>query len=528
MAETRAAIIGYTGFVGSHIKDHIGYECDLYNSKNIHDIQGMEYDIVYMAGMPATKWLINKEPEKDMINMMQLQNSLAKTIIHKIVLISTIDIYDKNKQLQDENIVKVTEESYGKHRFIMEEWVKLTFPDNHHIIRLPALFGIGLKKNIIYDMLNNNNINTINPYTFYQWYDLDHLISDINYVISHDIRVINLFSEPIWTMELVDKCFPHLSTLIKKNNCPSTAVYNYTTKYSPSLNGYAYQNKEIIFDRIKQYIDIQSKIYNARDRLVVSNIAWNIIWEDLALDVLQKYGINSVELAITKYADWENITQDTLIDIKSRFSKRGMTICSLQAVFFGVLFNVFTQEDAFTEHFKKVIKFAEILGAKKIVFGSPRNREKCDNISLEYANKQFARVMYSLAEYAEKADVIICIEPNAVEYKCNYINYLDHAVQIVKMVNHPNCMINYDTGNALMAGEFSVKKFEEICPYIGHIQVSMPFLDELRKVSSGGDVHTELSKIIKKTKLNVSLEMKQVEQYSYFLENIRKFVALYA
>lgn len=528
---TRTAIIGYTGFVGSHIKDNIDTPCDLYNSKNIHEIHNKEYDLIYMAGLPATKWLINKEPEKDMQNMLTLQNHLSKAIIHKIILISTIDIYDKTKQLQNEDVTKVTEEPYGKHRFIMEKWVKLNYPNAYHIIRLPALFGVGLKKNIIYDLLHDNNINSINPYTFYQWYDISHLMYDIEYVIMHNISVINVFSEPIWTFELIKACFPNYTHIVQDNNCPATVIYNYKTKYSPYMNGYAYQSKDIIFYGINKYVQLQKKIDAATNRLIVSNLAWDISWEDRALDILSRYGINGVELALTKYGDWNSLNEEKLAEIKEKYNNRGITIHSLQSIFFGIGYNVFINEEEFVEHFKKVIKYAGILGATKIVFGSPKNRIKPDNMLIKHADDSFINTMKKLVEYAKDMNVIICLEPNAAAYTCNYITHLHHALNIVQRVNHPNFRINYDTGNAFMTAELSEEIFNEAVSQVGHIQVSLPFLDEIKRIKEDQQIGTQyaaLALAFQKYPLYVSLEMKQVAKYPDFQENIHKFVSLFA
>ena len=74
----KKAIIGYSGFVGSYLKDNMPMPFDIYNSKNITDIQGKDYDIIFVAGLPATKWMINKEPEKDIINILQLDERIVK------------------------------------------------------------------------------------------------------------------------------------------------------------------------------------------------------------------------------------------------------------------------------------------------------------------------------------------------------------------------------------------------------------------------------------------------------------------
>lgn len=523
------AVIGYTGFIGSHIQDHLEGSFDRYNSKNIHEIHGKEYDIVYLAGLPATKWMINKDPESDITNMLSLQFHLLQANISRVILISTIDVYDSKKQLQDEQITKVSEDSYGKHRYIMEEWIRINYSTQnkkYHIIRLPALFGVGLKKNIIYDLIHNNTISNINPYTFYQWYNVSDLMSDIKYAIIHNIDTLNLFSEPIWTLELVKECFPAHN--ITNNNCPSTTVYNYKTKYSPSMNGYAYNNKDIIFNGIKDYLKIQKNIMNS-DRLLVSNLAWSNIWEENALDILKKYGMNNVELAITKYKDWKDLDTQKLEELKDKFNKHNIKIYSLQAIFFGIDSNVFTDSSTFISHFKYVLKTASYLGVQRIVFGSPKNRLKPENMTLDEADIIFIKAISEIADYATQYNITVCLEPNAIDYGCNYITTIKEAIYIIQEVNNPNFKLNLDLGNAkMMKDSFD----ESTVEYVGHIQISEPFLAEIKNSVIEDLYYKDFIRIfsreiLEKNNLYISLEMKTLNNYTDFLPNIKKFVSMY-
>ena len=85
---------------------------------------------------------------------------------------------------------------------MFEKYVIDTFKNNH-ILRLPALFGDGLKKNVLYDLLNNNQVHKISVNTWFQWYNVNDIYKDINYVIENDIKIINLFSEPVETMKIL-------------------------------------------------------------------------------------------------------------------------------------------------------------------------------------------------------------------------------------------------------------------------------------------------------------------------------------
>ena len=77
------------------------------------------------------------------------------------------------------------------------------------------LFGKGLKKNILYDLLNNQYLNNINRASILQWYSVKNIWKDIVKIINNDIRTINLVSEPLSLDALLKKHFNN--NIYKKN-----------------------------------------------------------------------------------------------------------------------------------------------------------------------------------------------------------------------------------------------------------------------------------------------------------------------
>lgn len=137
-------LIGYTGFVGSNILSQLKNKykkMKLYNSKNIEDISGEKFDLLIISGVSANKQFANMNPLEDRNNILKLDNNLSKITSKETVLISTIDVF--------------TEDAYGKNRKDFENSVKKSLNlGNVHILRLPGVFGPGLKKNVIYDIKN--------------------------------------------------------------------------------------------------------------------------------------------------------------------------------------------------------------------------------------------------------------------------------------------------------------------------------------------------------------------------------------
>ena len=80
----RTALIGYNGFVGSNLMKKMIFN-DYYNSKNIEEIVGKEYDLVISIGITGTKYLANKYPQKDFKQIKQYLNILKTVKIKKLV-----------------------------------------------------------------------------------------------------------------------------------------------------------------------------------------------------------------------------------------------------------------------------------------------------------------------------------------------------------------------------------------------------------------------------------------------------------
>jgi nucleoside-diphosphate-sugar epimerase len=173
------ALIGYTGFVGGTLLRQTSFDA-LYRSTDIRDIRGRSFDLVVCAGAPAAKWLANKEPEKDLANLEDLMASLKEITAGNFILISTVDVY-RNPFAVDEDspIDPALLDPYGRHRFYLEEFVRDRFK-NSMIVRLPGLFGQGLKKNFLFDLLHNNCLDWTDRYSVYQFYEMDNLWVDLH------------------------------------------------------------------------------------------------------------------------------------------------------------------------------------------------------------------------------------------------------------------------------------------------------------------------------------------------------------
>ena len=201
------ALIGHTGFVGSNLARQHDFDM-FFNSKNYLDMRGQSFDTIVCAGVSAVKWKANKEPEKDRAGIQALQEVLDTVSANRFVLISTIDVYPVMAGADESfDVLSLPNHAYGTNRFAFERFCQEKFP-GCEIIRLPGLFGEGLKKNVIFDLLNDNCLEMINPACSFQYYDLSRLWTDIEIASRAGVKLVNLFTEPIRTVDIIDRFFP--------------------------------------------------------------------------------------------------------------------------------------------------------------------------------------------------------------------------------------------------------------------------------------------------------------------------------
>lgn len=161
----RTGLIGATGFVGGLLAARRHYD-RLYDSKSIGSIAGEHFDLVVCAGAPATMWAANSNPQMDAANLDSLHAALRSATIRRLVLVSTIAVFDDVSAGYTEDTARFeVNKPYGRHRRLLEVRANESF--DCHVIRLPALFGAGLKKNFIFD-LTHPIPSYINPGRFQQ------------------------------------------------------------------------------------------------------------------------------------------------------------------------------------------------------------------------------------------------------------------------------------------------------------------------------------------------------------------------
>lgn len=144
-------LVGSTGFVGGNLAAKGGFTKQ-YHSTNVQDGFGLDIDLLVYAGVPAAMFLANQDPAADLAIMRTARENIRKLNAKQTVLISSICVYADSKGKTEADIPTADGlAAYGANRLQLEQWVRQDCP-NALILRLPALYGLGLKKNFLYDL----------------------------------------------------------------------------------------------------------------------------------------------------------------------------------------------------------------------------------------------------------------------------------------------------------------------------------------------------------------------------------------
>lgn len=203
--QPRDALIGFTGFVGSALDRQRQFH-SRFNSSNIETIAGGHFDTVICAGTSAEKWKANINPAADVAGVMRLWELLRTVHAKSVVLISTVDVYPAPRDVDELSAIAIDEcHAYGRHRLELERLVANNF--DAAIIRLPGLFGHGLKKNALHDLLHNHETDRIDSRGAFQFFDVTSLSALIDNIRGHGLSLLNVTSEPVRIADVAEHCF---------------------------------------------------------------------------------------------------------------------------------------------------------------------------------------------------------------------------------------------------------------------------------------------------------------------------------
>lgn len=155
-------VLGGNGFVGSAFvrlfeSQNVPYE--IISHENYQSLAGKSCDLLINANGNSKKFLGKKDPKWEFeASVTSVRNSLVDFQFKKYVFLSTSDIYPdcSHSELtsEDSRPEPSSQNAYGFHKYLAEQCVQHA-ADDWLIIRMGGFVGPGLKKNAVYDILND-------------------------------------------------------------------------------------------------------------------------------------------------------------------------------------------------------------------------------------------------------------------------------------------------------------------------------------------------------------------------------------
>ena len=224
--------------------------------------------------------------------------------------------------------------------------------------------------------------------------------------------------------------------------------------------------------------------------------AWTNEEEKDVATCLKELGISKIEIAPTKiWKDPVSISNEDISEYLKFWEDYGIEVVAFQSMLYGhPEMKLFADDETRKEtqdFLEKFIILAGKMKASKMVFGSPKNRQK-ETMPAQEAENIAVTFFDELGSIAPKNHTYFCLEPNPAEYDCDYITNVSQG-QMVRKVNNPGFGLHLDTGNDL-AGDPIKQSREQAAPLLQHFHASSPYLALVEK----GDIdHEQAAKALK-------------------------------
>ena len=257
-------------------------------------------------------------------------------------------------------------------------------------------------------------------------------------------------------------------------------------------------------------------------KLSISNIAWEQRFENQVIKLLQKHEIYNIDFAPGKFfSDIKTVSDAEIQSVRNKWINEGFSFAGMQSLLYGTsglnLFDIKTQA-SMLEHLKKVCHIGAVSGAEKLVFGSPKNRNR-NGLSNQQTDEIALDFFYRLGEISKSEGVKVCLEANPVTYGTNFLTSTGEAAVFVRKLNHSNIRLQLDLGT-IYTNKEPPAEIEQYAELTGHIHISeaamAPTLlndeihrqtaDILKKVISEKQIHSDVITIEMLTDSNAADE----------------------
>lgn len=215
-------------------------------------------------------------------------------------------------------------------------------------------------------------------------------------------------------------------------------------------------------------------------RLSVSNIAWDRGDDPAFLALVSGAGFHHVDVAPTKiWPDWMPPPGATE-RFAAELAQSGLSACGMQSIFFGTAnLNIFAADEAEWQrcrsHLRRVAGIARAIGATRVVFGAPGNRDPGSMAPGPVTEMACARLRELGADFLA-ADAVLCMEPVPADAGGRFLRTTTETAAMVRMVDHPGIGLNLDSAFLTGEGADIPRVIESCADVIAHAHASEPGL----------------------------------------------------
>ena len=212
------------------------------------------------------------------------------------------------------------------------------------------------------------------------------------------------------------------------------------------------------------------------------------------MEAAKKAGFSYIECALSQLAEME---EEAFLALAEKIKEAPVPVLCCNGFMPGTIkvTGPDWEEAKIRAYLDKALARASAIGVKTAVFGSGASRNVPQGWSYEKAWQQLAAFFKIAAEYAEKYDVRIAIEPLRRQ-ECNIVNLVSEAVLLAAWVDSPCIGVLADTFHMLASGE-PWEAMTNAGEKLWHVHISCPLADMSSRiypqVSDGFDYREVLS-----------------------------------
>jgi sugar phosphate isomerase/epimerase len=263
-------------------------------------------------------------------------------------------------------------------------------------------------------------------------------------------------------------------------------------------------------------------------KIAISCIAWKPEEEDEVARLLSRERIGGVEIVPGRVGpDPVSAPEKEILRYRDFWSEKGIPIVAMQALLFGKpelsLFGSEASRAELGDYLAAIVRLGGALGAKALVFGSPKNR-LAGSLPPAEARRIAVAFFREMGAAAEETGSVLCIEHNPPEYGADFVTTPQAAADLVRAVDHPGFGLHVDGGGWTLSGTpLSVMK--ELRGRVSHFHASEPFLAPVDE--TGKTDHLGLARALRGIDYDgwVSIEMKPPSSDGNNLPGIERTLA---